>query len=425
MIKFSDSPKSDALWQRLADRTNPDLADAMRDYYSIYDAELVSWYASLYDAEVGGWYYSPSARDNEKTVWQGKEYILLPDAESTCQALGFIGSSGIAAHVDNDYVRFLPEWTKKDIGDFIYSLQDPDGFFYHKQWGKNIALSRRARDFSWSRSMLQKLGRPMKYPTFLDTEEKKSADTLIPDHISSKEKFIAYLDSLNLEEGSYSAGNTLSSQFAQIKSQGLDKICIDFLNARQNPTTGLWHKDVNYYGVNGLMKISGIYNVQGIVVPHSMEAALSAISAISSDEQVNATVDLWNIWVAITNICAGLEKCGGEDGKKQAQAIREELWKQAASAVRKTKEKIYPFKRSDLSYSYGRNAPSPISQGAPVCIPGRDEGDINGCVIATVYMVGMVHSGLGISDIKVPLYGEEEGQMFLDILNDAKSKVNK
>ena len=28
MIKFSDSPKSDALWQRLADRTNPELAEA-------------------------------------------------------------------------------------------------------------------------------------------------------------------------------------------------------------------------------------------------------------------------------------------------------------------------------------------------------------------------------------------------------------
>jgi hypothetical protein len=416
MIKFSDSSKSDAYWQKLLDKTNPDLVDAMRDFYSIYDTELVEWFAELYDPKVGGWYYSPSARDNETVTYNGKEYLLRPDAESTCQALGFIGASGIADEVDAKYERFLPTWMKKQIADYIQGLQDPDGYFYHEQWGKNIPLPRRARDFTWSRNMLERLERPLKYPTILDAPEMKTKDTLIPDHLSSEAKFIDYLDSLDVPNKSYHAGNTVSSQFSQIKSQGLGEVCVKYFNERQHADTGLWHAEQNYYGVNGLMKISGIYNSMGLVIPHSMEAAFSAIAAIESDEVVNGGVDLWNNWVAIQNICTSLIKFGGEDGARQVDEIRARIWQNAAGAVRKTRQKITPFKRADHAFSYGKKYPSPTSQSMPVCIPGLDEGDINGCVIASTLMIGMVYGGLGLADCRVPLFGKEEGELFLSIV---------
>jgi hypothetical protein len=191
MIKYSDSPKSREKWKKLEEVTSPEFVEAMKDLYSIYDYELFEWVAKLYDPKIGGWYYSDSARDNEKCVWKEKEYTLLPDAESTCQALGFIGASGIS--LGKNYEDFLPEVMKKEIGDYIYSLQDPDGFFYHPQWGKNIGLSRRARDFNWSIGMLKRLGREKKYPTMLDKPEEKKeekTETLIPDHLKSKEAFI-------------------------------------------------------------------------------------------------------------------------------------------------------------------------------------------------------------------------------------------
>ena len=53
MIKFSDSPASDALWKSLSDRTTPDLVDAFRELYSIYEVGLVEWFADLYDTERG------------------------------------------------------------------------------------------------------------------------------------------------------------------------------------------------------------------------------------------------------------------------------------------------------------------------------------------------------------------------------------
>lgn len=425
MIKFSDTEKSRPLWDRLEKETSHQFVQAMRDFYSIYGAELVDWFAELYDPAIGGFYYSPTARDNSKVTFREKEYDLLPDAESTCQAMGFIGSCGISG--GKPYAQFLPDWMCKQIADYIYGLQDPDGFFYHPQWGKDIPLSRRARDFSWSRGMLANFGRTMRYPTMLDsaenTEQKDAAhEVYVPEHLSSKSRFIDYMDSLNLKEASYSAGNTLSSQFAQIKSQGLGDVCIQYLNERQNPETGLWHKDQNYYGVNGLMKISGIYNSAGLVIPHSEQAALSAINAIASDEQVNAVVDLWNNWVAVVNICSSLRHFGGTEGENLANDILARLRREALDAIRKTAEKIAPFKKPGSSFSYARNYPCPTSQGMPVCISGAYEGDINGTVISSTLMVGMVYGALGLADLRVPLYGEDEAQSFLRIVeaNNAK-----
>ena len=421
MIKYSDSPKSAEKWKRLEEVTSPEFVDAMKELYSIYDYELFEWVANLYDPKIGGWYYSDSARDNEKCVWQEKEYTLLPDAESTCQALGFINSSGIS--LGKSYAEFLPEEMKKEIGDYIYSLQDPDGFFYHPQWGKNIGLSRRARDFNWSVGMLGALGRTPKYSTITDKPSEKKEDkgeTLIPDHLKSKEAFIAWLDSLDVEHSSYPAGNNTSSQFPQIKSQGLAEVCIDYYTKRQNPENGLWHATANYYGVNGFMKISGIYNSAGLVIPYSDKAAKSAIDAIASDEPIGAVVDLWNNWVAISNIKSSLRRFGGEKEKALADEIVKTLRRDAVAAIRKTKEKIEPFKKADHSFSYAKKYASPISQGQPVCISYLPEGDMNGMVIAATLMIGMIYGALDLSEYAVPLYGEEESKRFLEIIEEKR-----
>ncbi len=424
MQKYSDSPKSAERWKKLETATSPDFVSAMKELYSIYDAELVDWFAGLYDAEIGGWYYSNSARDNGEVEFSNKTYKLLPDAESTCQALGFIGSSGLSR--GKKYEDFLPENMKKEIADFIYSLQDQDGFFYHSQWGKEIPLSRRGRDFNWSRSMLSRLGRELKYPTVVDKpadKKEESEETLIPEHLRSKEAFIAYLDSLDVENRSYHAGNTVSSQFAQIKSMGLVDTCIEYFNARQRADTGLWHEKQDYYGVNGFMKISGIYNGANMIIPHAKEAALSAIAAISSDEPICHVVDLWNTWVSVSNIIDSLRSVGGEEGRLLASEIIKDLRLGAVCAIRKTKEKIEPFKKPDHAFSYGKNSPSSTSQGMPVCIPGLAEGDVNATVISVTLMIGMIYGCLDLNAYAVPLFGEEESKRFLEIIEEKRKSL--
>ncbi len=421
MIKYSDSPRSAEKWKRLEEVTSGEFVEAMKELYSIYDAELADWFAGLYDPEIGGWYYSNSARDNEKTVRDNGEFSLLPDAESTCQALGFLEASGITE--GGSYEEFLPEVMKKEIADFIYSLQDEDGFFYHPQWGKAIGLSRRGRDFNWSVSMLKRLGREAKYPTIVDkSAEKKeeSGTTLIPDHLKSKEAFIEYLDSLDVEHNSYPAGNTLAAQYAQIKSQGLVDTMIDYISARQDPETGLWHAKQDYFGVNGLMKISGLYTNSSLPIPNSRAAAFSAIAAIASDEPIYAVVDLWNNWVAISNIERGLRRFGGEDGAALAEEIIRELRSGAIEAIKKTKEKISPFKKPDHAFSYTKKCPAINSQGMPVCIPNLPEGDVNATVISVSLMIGMIYNALDLKEYAVPLFGEEEERRFLEIIENKR-----
>ena len=423
MIKFSDSSASVPLWNSLADGAGRELHDAIRDFYSLYSPELMTWLAELYDPTVGGFYYSRSARDNESVDWNGRSYELLPDAESTCQALGIIASSGITD--GKPYTAILPEWMQSDIADYIWGMQDPDGYFYHKQWGKEIGLSRRGRDLAWCRSMLTAFGRDMRYPTIVSSDsQNKSTETLIPDHLSSREKFIEYLDSLDVKNKSYPAGNNLSAQSIQIKSLGLMDVCIDYLTERQNPETGLWHSEPGYYGVNGLMKISGVYNSAGRPMPHSREAAMSAIEAISSTEPIRAVVDLWNTWVAVGRITDNLRRLGGDDGAREADAITAELMQRAPAAIRQSREKLLPFRKECSSFSYLVDRSASHSQGMPVALPQTAEGDVNATMIGSTHMLGSIFSSLGLSNYSIPLFGRNERDEFLAVLEKNVKNVS-
>ena len=92
------------------------LCDALRAWHELYTDEVVEWLAKLYDAKIGGWYYSESARDNDTVEYREKTYKLLPDVESTNQALCFLESAGMVDDFDASYPKALPEWMKKDIG---------------------------------------------------------------------------------------------------------------------------------------------------------------------------------------------------------------------------------------------------------------------------------------------------------------------
>ena len=428
MLKYSDSPASAEKWKKLEEVTSPEFVEAMKDLYSLYDPELVEWFANLYDPKVGGFYYSNSARDNDRigdTPW-----LLRPDLESTMQALGFVSRSGITG--GEKYENYLPEWMKRDIGDYVYNSQDEDGYFYHAHWGKKIPIPRRGRDFNWSRYMLSALGREMKYKTILDKpkddSEKKDESTdktLIPDHLKSKEAFIEYLDSLDIGNKSYPTGHALGTQADQIRSQGLEETCLEYLDARQHKETGIWHSETNYYGINGLMKITGVYSHFGRAVPNARTAALSAIKALVSDEPIVGIVDIWNTWVAVRFIIDSIRANGGEGADELAEDILKDVRAAAVKGLIKTKEKILPFKKPDHAFSYCRECPASQSQGMPVCIPGLPEGDVNATVMATTLMVENIFISLSLQDYAVPIFGEEESKRFLEIIEENRKKANK
>lgn len=466
-------------WSKLAEavggETGLAIANAFQEMYSIYNHDVVTWFANLYDPAVGGFYYSNSARDNGS---------YAPDTESTSQALGFVGNLGKVrawrTGQSAGYANTLSEKTKNEIGVYIKSLQDENGFFYNYQWDKadtDARLSRRARDLSWCTSMLQNLGLK---PTY-DTPNGVKGDGVVVEgtydktilmqgpgrvgtstavavskvvlaahapEFESVETLEAYLDSLYKGVGNfYSIGNTMTSQMTQINTRdkelkdkyykdhgnydgyvSLKSVVIDFFNKNQDPDTGLWghgaKQPANYLGVNGLLKISGVYSSAGAEIPYAEKAAKAAIDAITSDEVMGAVVDLYNTWFSVSNILSNLKNYGTTQtidgvemtGAERANKIMVDLREIAAPAIIKSGVKISDFEKEDGSYSYTKASSSSTSQGMPVAIPGTNEGDVNATVIATNGLVGNIYNALGLS--MVAIYGEYDFRVFMDIFND-------
>ena len=406
-------------WQRLISAVGDggeELADALGYLYSLYEPELIDWFASLYDPEIGGYYYSESARDNESCEYQGRFAKLLPDAESTYQALRFFRSSGMT---EDNFDRSIPPKMKEQIVSFILNLQDPDGFFYHPQWGKNIGISRRGRDAWWCKDMLDVFGVKPKYPIMsASTTSDEKKEILIPDHLKSAESFRDYLSGLDIAEGSYGVGNTLASQINQIKAMGYTDILIDFLDAHQHSESGHWHPVSNYSAINGLMKISGLYAHASRPIPNAEAAACSAIDAIVSDEPIVGIVDLWNTWVSVNQIAANQRRFAGEGGDRLADGIIASVRRIAPAAIRCSRDKIEPFKKPRGAFSYCRDFPAPCSQGALITVPLLYEGDVNATLMGCSELRTAIYSSLGLSSVAVPLYDGDDYKRYLALLEE-------
>ncbi len=455
------------LWENFEKNYGKELTTAYRQLYSIYSENCIVWLANLYDPDIcvcvdlygeeecsgtkycgtGGWYYSNSARDTMG---------YLPDAESTNQALNFLVSAGLASQRDGKYLSVITEEMKKQIGDFVYALEEPNGYFYHPQWGiefTDTKISRRARDLNWCCNMLTTLGRTPKYTTASGMKGEDAVEAAAPitgglgmgtvlsvskvvalsgdsyaSHLQNLDSFKAYLDGLDLRNRSYHVGNELTSQTAQIQARdkqiGTDSdptplmdYLIDWLNKGQNPETGNWDWKKPgdpgysaYYGTNGLLKISGIYTAHKVVMPYAREAALSATADITNSAPISAVVDLYNTWFAIRNVIENMRTNGTDADKAEADAIVAELRSIAPNAVRVSTEKIADFLKPDGSASYTKLYSSATSQGCPAAVPNSIEGDVNGSTIAINGIIG--NSTLALEVDKVPLLGEAARYLF-------------
>ena len=132
--KYQLTPEEQLRWDTRFDEAERVMgkaaADALRKLYDFYGTDWLYWLGSLYDYDTGCFYYSNGARDNEG---------FLPDSESTCQALGIIMDfGGSLSRYGGSWKRALPETTCERMLAYMQAMQsDEDGYFYHKQWGKD------------------------------------------------------------------------------------------------------------------------------------------------------------------------------------------------------------------------------------------------------------------------------------------------
>ena len=246
--------------------------------------------------------------------------------------------------------------------------------------------------------------------------------------MKNKEVFLEYLDSLDIQHNSYSAGNTLTAQKRQIifrdealRAEGagysLMDILINYLNEKQF-TNGLWNESANYYGVNGLMKISGVYGAAKVLLPNAEAAAMAAIDAMNTNEEPGAVTAPYNTWFAAERVLRHICTFGKEEDKKLYDKILHELRLRAPEAIRATKKKLAIFKKPDGSYSYTPKYSSARSQGCPVTHENSVEGDVNATIICSSDILPYLYGSLGIGALRAPIFGSEDMKRYLDIIEN-------
>ncbi len=420
-----------ARWDALEGKTDAETIAAIQALYAMYGDGVVTWMAGLWDPAIGGdatkggFYYANSAHDYD---------AFLPDAESTNQVLGFLGGSGMLANYGGNWVNALPAEMKEKIGKFIYDLEDPDGYFYHPQWGNGIGTNRRGRDLQWCVSILSQLGITPKYPTALDklagnnamneSVTKYLASKLgiipapsplaLPDHLSSEEKFLAYLRSLKINQDSHSNGHTLNSQIAEMKAAGLLGVCCDYLDSIQNPETGLWQDVVNYTSLSGLYKIAMIYNEAGREIKYAEQAIASALEAIMLDTKPTIVIYVFNPWAGLSTLINNMKKFRTAE---EMLEVYPTITANSAALVNKTIEKLSLFRHADGSFSYDLGSSAPYTQGTWVSL-GLEEGDVN----ATIIAINAIRNGiLNCFNLpNIPLLNNRHFEKFLAIIESSE-----
>ena len=392
---------------------------ALKEYMTLYDERIYLWAASLWDTDRGGFYYSSSARDTEG---------FLPDIESTVQMLRFLSHSGIYEGRGEYYGDATPDFMKEKLVSFAQSLIDPeDGYVYHPQWGYNILVSRRGRDLKWTVSMLRQFEVEPKYKTALDrlSEQGKCEEknTLLPEHLTSLEKFKEYLVQFEDPENryciykrSYGLGNHLSSQTMQIKAAGGEyaDILFEWIERFQREDNGLFEEEVSYKSVNGLMKIGLIYTSFERPFPNAIKALESTIVVTAGNEVPRWVCCYYNPWITMHNLFGNVRKFG--DAKK-AEELEAQVQKNAASLIRNTYNKSMVFKKPDGAFSYYPETSIASSQGAPVALVGLPEGDVNATTIASTGTLINMCKALGIEPVSI--FCREDGEIFLDLIKNA------
>lgn len=438
-------------------------AEAMREYMSLFTDGLYKWFANLYDPETGALYYSNSGRDNEG---------FLPDIESTCRGYSWLITAGLTEKYDSLYDAF-PEFLREKQVKWTQGLQSSEnGYFYHPQWPKETHnVSRLGRDLKYSLEHLRRFrGEPLYdapsgergilgAPSLALKREDGSTASVLPDYLQNLDEFEKYLESLNWVDRTYPSGHALESQSTQIIKAGPEyvKKLEDFLNKKQSDVrdtlraeakakllsekpsasadeleramteneNGLWEPIVKYESVNGLMKICSTYNHLGLKINYADRAFLSAVKiatfdGVDADGAIaNQIVNVFNPWVMLNILQANVRKFGTPE---EAQRLESLLRENAEALIRATVKKLRAFKKEDESFGYCAVGVPALNQKMPSAVPGTNEGDVNGCTIATVGILSHACEALHVP--RPQMFFDRDLEVYLGIIKERERLYN-
>ena len=381
---------------------SPDAPAAMKELYSNYDKRIYEWAIKLWDPELGGFYHCMSARETEG---------FLPDIESTQFLLKMLNDTGMAK-ARGGYAAALPKEMSDKVLSFVNSLADPDGYYYHPQWGKIIKPSKKGRDLIWAQSILANYKKDPIYP--FATEQMKSGDTTataaFPEYFSTAEKLRAYFDELWVTKNSYVNGQTISAQTSMVVAAGLTHVEEQFFAEMQNKENGLWEDEVSYNSISGLLKIGSAYNAMKVLIPNWERTLDSAIAYVTSDDIPHALTGAYNATNSIDRIITNLKLTGNED---KLPYVQQKVRENAVAIIKATARRIASFRRDDGGFSYFSDLCCPSIQGCPAG-PGRlPESDADGTLLS-------INAAMTICELvgvpRIPMFDDSDMEHYLELI---------
>lgn len=351
---------------------------------SKFGVEVIDWLAGLYDKESGGFYYAESSRDNPQ---------FEPDIESLVQAILLLDRMGL---ISRDEKRHLitPDAFRDASLKFLSERQDEDdGYFYDPIYKDIAGTEKKDRNTTFASWIYKGYG--VNPPYALPGErmskaaakptEKKSA--ALYERFSSEANFLSWLEEISTPpRSSYCWGSDLASASDYIIASGMRPTLVRWLKEKQCPETGMWQKEANPGGINGVLKICGFFCKDTEPLPNADVFIKNAVE-ISKTFDPTTGSEAWNPLGAMVQIISAL----GDDMPAELQELVDNS---IAEIISNISDKVERFRMPDGGYGYLKCGSSHISNGVVVSTGAR-EGDVNGMsLIALIYQDGYALAGL-------------------------------
>ena len=176
-------------------------------------------------------------------------------------------------------------------------------------------------------------------------------------------------------------------------------------------------------GTNGFFKIITIYNEWGYPYPAIERVTNTVIDVIAGDEETPGnSCSVYNLWVALLSARRNAASCHPSDtASKVLSSINEKIRSNAAEIILKTYSKQSAFQKPDGSFGHKHEGNPTHHQGGIPTGLGIDEGNVDAISRCTMGILAPIFRALGLTP--VPIFGEREWRIYLDIITNAKPVV--
>ena len=437
----------------LPEEYRAEIITALKHFYTLFDYDLaVQWVASLYDAATGGFYISESARD---TAGFG------PDIESTYYGICYPGTMGMAEMFGGNWWEVWPEDLLMKTANWIYSLQDADGYYYVPQWPKSYIEAnglqvRITRDKGSADTILNRAGIKAKYTSafagnsYLADYLGESAAVAVSkavysasellEQYESVENFKKYLADLEKElngisdadrAGKFYLWGSYFQSTTGLMNDEMKTLMVEFFDKHQNPENGVWSEDLHYASTDAIHKICSTYTKVNAEIKYAekiFDSVLEILAWDVDDHPVSTTVGIYNVWSCFSYIYENITKCSNATAaEKEARcdALRMLVFSGTADAINAAYDQLYDFRVwEDGSFHTFREHSVITAHGCPASVPHTKEGDIGGYLIAAYDMPHYILDALGLIEHEIPYNTEIDRLRFIELIR-AQEPIDK